>query len=277
MGDKGGRSSQPALPGSIVCFGAKGIYRLNLENGSCQKVFSGAWGGIRSAVRDPQQDGIFAFGVAGIYHVAKDGTHKKYLSGRWAVFDDKSDRGQTACYIGEGKALYIGAKRIYSVNLRDGTYEKLASRGFWRMCKSAVYNEHDGFVYIFGLRGVYKVNPDNGEHERIASGNWFMVEASLCLNKDSLMCFGGTGIWRLNLKDGTDTKLVGGAWGGSHVAVHDPVKGAIVFCNSGVYRVHTQDGTPSFSWHEKLIGGNWFGVHGGVHDPTPAELTNVDA
>jgi len=276
MGNKGSSShggvagealAQPILPGSIVAFGATGVYRVNLQDGSVQKVVSGSWGSIRSSVRDPDQDKLFAFGGMGIYCVEQDGTHTKYMSGSWSAGDD---RGQTACYVGDGKVVYVGTTAIYSVNLRDRTYQKMVG-GNWGGVKVTVYNQDDGYIYAIGSTGVYKVNVSNGENDKIASGAWGAVDTAVLLDKDTMLCFGASGVYRLSLRDGSDNKIASGAWGGMHAALRDPdSEGIIVLGMRGLYRVDAASGS-----HERLIGGNWGTRYGAIYDPTPIEMSSA--
>jgi len=255
--------AQPILPGSIVAFGARGIYRVDLQNGSVKKVVGGAWGSIRSSVRDPDQDKLFAFGPIGVYCVAKDGTYAKHHSGTWASMDQNLNRQQTACYIGNGKAVYIGTGAIYSMNLRDQTYEELATDN-WAGVKAAVYDPHGGYTYAIGNMGVYKVNTSNGTHETISSGSWGFVDTAVLVDKESILCFGATGVYRLNLRDGSDKKVASGAWEGMQIGLKDPESdGVIVFGNLGIYRVNP-DGT-----YKKLLGGHWGTCQAAIYDPTP--------
>mmetsp|Transcript_25226 Transcript_25226/g.45659 ORF Transcript_25226/g.45659 Transcript_25226/m.45659 type:complete len:379 (-) Transcript_25226:52-1188(-) len=259
---------QPILPGSIVAFGAFGIYCVDLQDGSHHSVIGGAWGSIRSSVRDPDQDKLFAFGPTGIFCVEKDGSHTKYLAGQWASIDGHQERRQTACYIGDGKAIYIGQTAIYSVNLRgeplgEGLVKEIVS-GNWGMIRVAIYDD-GGYIYAIGSFGVYKVNTSNGADQKISSGNWGLVDTAVLVNEESMLCFGATGIYRLNLKDGSDTTVASGAWANMHVALKDPESDAvIVFGILGIYQVNPADGT-----HKKLLSGTWGACHAATYDPTP--------
>jgi len=260
-------AAQPLLPGSIICFGVKGIYRVNLETGSCQKVKSGNWGCIRSAIRDPEQDGVFAFGSMGLYKVCKDGNHTKLQSGNWNSASDKAPRTQTACYLGDGRAIYIGARHMYSLNLRDGTYEHLGHSGHWVGCNCAVYAT-DGFAYAFGSGGVYKIEVNGGTYEKLCGGFWSAVDCAAQISPDIILCFGGSGIYHLNIKNGSNTKIASGAWGGMHCIIVDSQNNVVfAFGNRGIYKVSAMDGS-----YDKVLGGIWGAVHGATYDPVPIEL-----
>lgn len=259
--------AQPMLPGSIMCFGATGVYRINLENGSCQKAKSGNWSGIRSAIRDPEEDVVYAFGTLGLYKVSKDGSYTKVQKGNWTSASDKAPRPQTAFYLGGGQAVYVGANHIYSLNLREGTYGTLGPRGYWAGCNCVVYAT-DRFAYAFGSKGVYKIKVDDGTSEKLCSGYWSAVDCGVQISEDIILCFGGCGIFHLNIKDGRSTKIASGAWGGMHSALADAQSNAVfAFGTLGIYKVSPEDGS-----YEKVLRGNWGTVHGGVYDPMPMEM-----